>query len=97
MAEYIKIPTSAEVAAVIRARHHKQLKCFESFSDPDGTFNGGPGERGRMETAYGFEGAECPILCCKTTWDIDGRYPHRRINETHEYWLCVASGDEYAD
>ena len=40
---YVQITTSAEVWAVIKARHGNDLSVFESFSDPDGTFNGGPG------------------------------------------------------
>lgn len=91
MSEYLKIPTTPEVAAVIRARHGSALKCFESFSDPDGTFNGGTGTVGRMETAYGFDGATHPILWCKTTWIINPDKPHRRIDEEHQYWLCCAN------
>lgn len=91
MAEWKRISTSAEVAAVIRARHGKELVVFSSFSDPDGTFNGGAGERGRMETAWGFKGADAPILEARTTWDIDPEHDYRRINEQHEYWLCAAT------
>jgi hypothetical protein len=87
---YVRIATSAEVAAVIRARHDKELAVFASFSDPDGTFNGGAGERGRMETAWGFKGADAPILEARTTWTIDRKQQHKRIEEKHEYWLCAA-------
>lgn len=88
MADYIKIPTSPEVWAVIRARH-PELKPFSSFSDPDGTFNGGPGERGRMETSYGFPNADFPILEASTTWIIDHAQPSSRIEQKNEYWLCI--------
>jgi hypothetical protein len=91
MADWLRIQTSAEVAAVIRARHGKQLVVFASFSDPDGTFNGGAGERGRMETAWGFNGASDPILEARTTWEIDPEQRHKRINEQHEYWLCASN------
>lgn len=37
---YAQITTSAEVWAVIHARHSNDLSVFESFSDPDGRFNG---------------------------------------------------------
>lgn len=90
---YIQISTSAEVWAVIKARHGKDLTVFESFSNPDGTFNGGPGEFGRMVTAYGFKGAREPIIKAETMWRIDPDRPHARIDETHHYWLCVGNGE----
>ena len=86
---YVQITTSAEVWAVIKARHGNDLSVFESFSDPDGTFNGGPGEIGRMMTTYGFKGASEPIIKAETMWRIDPDRPHARIDETHTYWLCV--------
>lgn len=89
MSDWIRIPTSAEVAAVIRARHGKELIVFGSFSDPDGRFNGGSGEQGRMETMWGFVNTDAPILEARTTWDIDVEHEHKRINERHEYWLCI--------
>lgn len=91
---YIQISTSAEVWAVIKARHGKDLTVFESFSNPDGTFNGAPGEFGRMVTAYGFKGASEPIIKAQTRWKIDHEKPHNRIDETHDYWLCVAQPGE---
>ncbi|GAB3416858.1 hypothetical protein NX774_12005 [Massilia agilis] len=94
MRDWKRIPTSAEVAAVIRARHGKELVVFSSFSDPDGTFNGGAGVRGRMETAWGFSGADAPILEARTTWDIDIEQQYGRANEKHEYWLCAAKTDD---
>jgi hypothetical protein len=88
--DYVKVATSAEVWAVIEARHGNEMTVFESFSDPDGTFNGGDGTRGRMETAWGFKGAQVPTLYAKTTWEIDPEATYKRINEQYEYWLCVA-------
>lgn len=90
---YTQITTSAEVWAVIKARHGNDLTVFESFSDPDGTFNGGPREFGRMMTAYGFKGATEPIIKAQTTWRIDPDRPHARIHEIHQYWLCVGNGE----
>lgn len=87
--EYRKVTTSAEVWAVIKAKHGKDLVVFSSFSDPDGTFCGGSGGTGRMETAYGFVNADYPIMEAKTTWEISLDQPHKRINEAHEYWLCL--------
>jgi hypothetical protein len=91
MTNWNRVPTSAEVAAAIRSHHDKELVVFASFSDPGGTLNGGPGERGRMETAWGFKGADAPILEARTTWDINSEQPHTRVNEQHEYWLCTRS------
>lgn len=93
MKDYKRIPTSAEVVAVIRARHPNLLP-FGSFSDPDGRFNGGPGLLGRMETSYGFPECDSPIIEVRTTWDIDPDADHKRTNEWHEYWLCVAKESE---
>ena len=87
------VSTSAEVWAVIRARHFPQLKVFSSFSDPDGTFQGGPGDKGRMETTYGLEGADYPLIGARTTWTIDREKPYRRMNEQHEYFLFIAMKD----
>lgn len=94
MANWIRIPTSAEVAAVIRARHGKELTVFGSFSDPDGRFNGGAGDQGRMDTMWGFNGADAPILEARTTWGIDPEQEHKRINEKHDYFLCCGQTDE---
>ena len=92
MNDYIKVPTTREVWAVMRASHGDKLRVFSSFSDPDGTFQGGPGERGVMETGYGLEGTDFPILWARSDWDIvaDGK----RDNESHKYWLCVARRQE---
>lgn len=94
MTNYVRITTSPEVYHVIFARHSEQLGVFKSFSDPDGTFNGGPGERGRMETAWGFKGCEWPLLYAQTTWDINHEQPHKRINQENHYWLCLPRAEE---
>lgn len=87
MDDYVKIPTTAEVWAVIHASHRGRLQVYGSFSDPNGTFNGGAGEHGVMETLYSLGGTDYPILKARSEWDIkDGK----RVNETHKYWLCVA-------
>lgn len=88
MSEYKRIKTTPEVWAVIRASH-PNMQVFSSYSDPDGRAFGGPGEKGCMETAYGFDGQDFPTLAARTTWDIDPEQHYKRINEAHEYWLCV--------
>ncbi|MCP5004959.1 MAG: hypothetical protein GY941_13645 [Planctomycetes bacterium] len=88
MTDYKKITTSPEVWAVIKARHHKDLGVFGSFSAPDGDHYGNPDE-GIMKTEYGFKDADYPLMGAETRWDIDRETPHKRINERHEYWLCL--------
>jgi hypothetical protein len=29
-----------------------------------------------------------------TRWDIDREQPHKRLNESHDYWLCVPDGTD---
>ena len=87
------IPTSAEVIACIRIKHDKDLRVFSSFSDPDGTWQGGPGEKGRMMTEYCFKFQSIPLFKMETTWEI-GNPSWERKNEKTEYWLCVADNEE---
>jgi hypothetical protein len=94
MSNYSRLITSAEVYAVIMARHRDQMSAFGSFSDPDGTFNGGSGAVGRMDTIWGIAGCDYPILEIKTRWDIDLEQPHKRINQAHSYFLLMAEKDE---
>ncbi len=94
MNDYRRIPTSAEVAAVIRARHGIELVPFASFTDPCGTANGGPGDRGVMETAYGIRGTDFPILYLRTEWEIAPNKPISISGQIHSYWLCIAKAEE---
>jgi len=86
--DYKKIPTTPEVWAVIKARHHNDLMVFSSYSAPDGDQFGNHDE-GRMMTEYGFVNADCPLMGADTRWDIDREKPNKRLNERGEYWLCV--------
>lgn len=88
MSDYKRVQTSAEVWAVIRARH-PELIVFGSYSAPDGDHFGDP-SKGKMFTSYGFEHSDCPVIEAQTTWDIDPESPHKRNNQQHEYWLCFA-------
>jgi hypothetical protein len=91
---WVEITTSPEVYHVIVARHGAQLKVYETFSDPDGTFNGGPGERGRMVTSWGYDGCDWPMLKTQNTWEIDPEQPYKRVNEERHYWLCLPKAEE---
>ena len=88
MSDYKKIITSAEVFAVIHARH-KDLKVFSSYSAPDGDYLRGNTTGGVMFTSYGFDNADFPIMEAETKWDIERETPFKRVNEQHTYWLCV--------
>lgn len=93
MPGYVRKTTTPEVWAVIRARHHEDMRVFSSYSAPDGDTMGDPGQ-GRMDTEYGFDGAPWPFMGASTRWDIDREQPHKIQNKTHEYWLCVPDGTE---
>ena len=86
------MPTSPEVWAVIKARH-PELKVFSSYSAPDGDPYGNPDEC-KMMTEYGFDGHDYPIIGAETTWDKNHDVPHIRLNEKHNYWLCIAAGEK---
>lgn len=90
------LETSAEVWAVIHARHGGgDLKVFSSFSDPSGTAVGGDGIHGRMETAYGIDGADYPLIGARTTWDIGE--DNERKNKRTEYFLFAIEKPEVVD
>ncbi|MBK7352179.1 MAG: hypothetical protein IPI92_20180 [Gemmatimonadetes bacterium] len=86
MGEYRTVETSAEVWAVIRARH-PELRVFGSYSYPSGDEFGDP-SKGKMFTSYGFAQADYPLMEAETTWDIELSRPGFRRNEVHQYWLC---------
>ena len=93
MDDWIKIQTTAEVWAVIRARHHEQLEVFASASFPDGHPMHGPSDCS-MYTLYGFKGADFPFMGAETTWTKNQEKPSERIDEEHEYWLCLNKEQE---
>lgn len=88
MRDYRIVKTTAEVWNAIRASHREQLKVFSSYSAPDGDYFGNSSQ-GKMFTAYGFDQGDYPIMQAETTWDIDRQNLCNRINEVHEYWLCL--------
>lgn len=84
---YKSMETSAEVWAVIKARHN-DLMVFGSYSAPDGDQYGDPSQ-GRMDTSLGFKGSDYPIMEARTEWTIDRDNPSKRIDEATRYWLCL--------
>lgn len=84
MAEYTRLETTPEVWAVLRARHHKDMEVYATYSAPDGDQFGDP-TIARMETVYSIRGV--PFIEAKTTWDAGSL---DRKNEAHHYWLCIA-------
>ena len=87
MSDRRKVGTSAEVWAVIKARH-PELVVFSSYSAPDGDQWGDP-EKCTMMTEYGFSGADFPIIGAETTWTKNHDKPYERTGQIHEYWLCI--------
>jgi len=84
---YRLLVTSAEVIAVIRARHEQGLVVYSTFSDPSGTSPLGDG-RPSMMTMYSMQGSDRPMFKLHSSWDV-GEKSYERINEHHEYWLCL--------
>lgn len=90
MPKTIMVPTSAEVWAVIRARH-PDMVVFETDSDPDDRYSTG---MRRMYTSYGFKHCpDHPVIAGLTTWEQSTVSPSERKNVKHEYWLCVGEDD----
>lgn len=91
MSGYGRTETSAEVWAVIKARH-PEMRVFSTFSAPDGDPNGNP-MQGKMFTSYGFRQGDYPVIEAETTWDIVCDENRTRTNMQHKYWLCIPMQD----
>lgn len=79
------IVTTESVWLAIRASH-KNLVVFSSYSNPSG--NDGMTYQPQMMTEYGFKDSPIPLLRAHTKWDR-GEREWDRVNETHEFWICV--------
>jgi hypothetical protein len=90
MSDYKRVQTSAEVWAVILARHPEMVP-FGSYSAPEGDKLGDP-SKGKMFTSYGFSGCDFPVIEAQTTWEISD-CKIWRLNERREYWLCLPIKD----
>jgi hypothetical protein len=83
MDDFSLLETTPEVWAVLRARHHKDMEVYGSFSAPEGDMHGDP-TTARMMTIYSIKGS--PFLKAETTWEAGSL---ARKNEQHRYWLCI--------
>ncbi len=83
MIDYIRVPTSAEVWAAIRARH-PELRVYGRACVPDGDPS-----KGKTFTSYCFKLGVYPVIEAETTWEIDQEFPLTHKNERHKYWLCI--------
>ena len=92
MSNHKKIKTTEQIWKAIRNKH-QELKVFSSYSAPGGDFFGNP-DQCVMMTEYGFDGCDYPIIGAETTWDRSHEETHERINERHEYWLCVGINED---
>lgn len=85
MKDYKKIATSAEVWAVLKARHGSALRVYGSHSAPEGDHMGDP-TQAVMMTEYGFEGgrnrARYCSLCGAMLLTVPTSVPTDRPNQT---------------
>lgn len=68
--------TSAEVYAVIMAKHRKDMVVHSSFSDPTGNGNHFSTGHPEMNTEWGFRGSDKPLL----------RIEQHKENESTKEW-----------
>ena len=85
---YRKVYTSAEVYAVIRARHSHEMSVFGTISQPDGDPFGDPDDC-CMVTEWGIKGHDTPLIGIETRWikSHDGKHSDGKST----YWLCSAT------
>lgn len=82
---WTKLPTTYEVWCAIKAANYDSLSVFESYTDPERT----------AYTVFGIKGADFPLMGAESTWHVEhySGVP-RRVNEEHEYFLCVNVKEE---
>ena len=92
MSNYKRVATSAEVWAVLHARH-PEMVVYGSYSTPKGD-EFGDMNQGKMISSYGFPHGNFPIIEYQVTWDINRDKPNERANQCREYWLCLPMVDD---
>jgi hypothetical protein len=83
----VKVYTSAEVYAVIFARHGRELSVYSSYSAPDGESHGDP-EKCVMETEWCLR--DIPLIGIRDEW----RKGDREKTMTSKYWLCLVKCED---
>lgn len=74
------VETSAEVYAVIWARHKSELTVFGAFTNMEPSYLSNTPQ---ILTEWGFSGGDLPIMKHVTEW-VHGK---REETATHRYWL----------
>jgi len=87
-----RVVTTEAVWNVIADAHKDGLKTFVSPSAPFGDPWGG--RESGMETAYGFDGATCPTMAARSTWEVKGDGAAKREILKYEYWLYFPIKDD---
>ena len=95
MNRYRKVETSAEVWAVLKAKHGAALRVFGSYSAPEGDHMGDP-TQAVMMTEYGFEDGQWPLMGARTTWELTEK-PGERKNEQTAYWMCYRTEAQHEE
>ena len=89
MVTYLKVTTSAEVYAVIWAKHGDNMKVFATYSAPDGDPYGNS-DKCEMYTEWGFNNSDIPLISCRIQWDKDQESPANRLNVSRTYQIFSA-------
>jgi len=76
------IKTNRDVYAAIWARHNSEMEPFGSCTDVGG-------DNCRVTTLWGIKKTDCAVLRHDVSWERDPEIEHGRLNERHEYWLCI--------
>lgn len=91
--DYRLIKTTPEVWAVLRIRHGEEMHVYGSYSAPMGDEHNPPGHA-VMQTSYGFRDSPIPFIQAETRWRFESDHPEIRLDEIHEYWLCIPKEEE---
>lgn len=76
--------TSAEVYAVIMAKHGKEMTVHSSYSDPTGNRNHFSTGMPEMITEWGFKNADFPLI------KIESKKEHEEIKEwNNTYYIAI--------
>lgn len=91
--KYIKIKTSAEVIAVIKAKHYDELSVFGTISEPYGCPHGSSFNC-RMMTQWGFSDSPIPLIEINETWRKHPVDKRKKDQHVREYYIFHPVGDD---